>query len=292
VVLQGELEDREQPLFVCVDLDAGLRKERSEGRVRLAVAIDPDWLDPEALTTRRSIAYDLERDRVLAYRRTYFAELLIEETEEPASASEAAQALESAAREHPHRAYPRDDRDLHSFLARVRSLAAWMPELRLPSLSEESVLEHLPAACAGKRSLAEVRRSPWLEILKGSFGYAHLQALEEHAPERIAVPSGSHIRLDYQEDGAPPILAVRIQEVFGLPATPSLAQGRIQLLLHLLAPNGRPQQVTQDLASFWANTYPQVRKELQGRYPKHSWPEDPLKAPAERRPKRRPRGRR
>jgi ATP-dependent helicase HrpB len=110
--------------------------------------------------------------------------------------------------------------------------------------------------------------------------------VEREAPERLEVPSGSHITLKY-EVGRPPVLAVRIQELFGLAETPRVAGGRVRVLLHLLAPNYRPQQVTDDLASFWANTYPQVRKELRGRYPKHAWPEDPWTAQAERRPRRR-----
>ena len=113
-------------------------------------------------------------------------------------------------------------------------------------------------------------------------------ALAREAPERIEVPSGSLIRLDYPAEGdGPPVLAVRIQELFGLGQTPRVAAGRVPVLLHLLAPNYRPQQVTRDLASFWANTYPLVKKELQGRYPKHAWPDDPRKAAPERRPRRR-----
>ena len=92
--------------------------------------------------------------------------------------------------------------------------------------------------------------------------------------------------MDYEE-GRPPVLAARIQELFGLTETPRLGGGRVKVLLHLLAPNYRPQQVTDDLASFWANTYPQVRKELRARYPRHAWPEDPYAAPPERRPRRR-----
>jgi ATP-dependent helicase HrpB len=102
----------------------------------------------------------------------------------------------------------------------------------------------------------------------------------------LEVPSGSRIQLTY-EVGKPPILAVRIQELFGLATTPTVARGRIRVLLHLLGPNYRPQQVTSDLASFWINTYPQVRKELRARYPRHSWPEDPLSAPALRGPRKR-----
>jgi ATP-dependent helicase HrpB len=111
------------------------------------------------------------------------------------------------------------------------------------------------------------------------------QAVEREAPERLTVPSGSRVALRYEE-GRPPVLAVRIQEVFGLRDTPRIAGGRVRVLLHLLAPNYRPQQVTDDLASFWANTYPLVRKELRARYPKHAWPEDPWTATPERRPRR------
>ena len=100
------------------------------------------------------------------------------------------------------------------------------------------------------------------------------------------MPSGSFIALIYEE-GRPPVLAVRVQELFGLADTPRIAAGRVKVLLHLLAPNYRPQQVTDDLASFWANTYPIVRKELRARYPKHSWPDDPLAAEAQSRPRRR-----
>jgi len=96
------------------------------------------------------------------------------------------------------------------------------------------------------------------------------------------VPSGSRIRLQYSASG-PPVLAVKLQEVFGWRETPRLARGRVPVLLHLLAPNGRPAQVTRDLESFWRSGYAEVRKELRGRYPKHPWPEDPLTAAPTRR---------
>src|SRR5262249_60125830 len=125
----------------------------------------------------------------------------------------------------------------------------------------------------------------WAEALQNVLTPQQRQAVEREAPERLQVPSGSRIALQY-EVGRPPVLAVRIQEIFGLHDTPRIAGGRVRVLLHLLAPNHRPQQVTDDLASFWANTYPQVRRELRARYPKHAWPEDPWTATAERRPRR------
>ena len=123
--------------------------------------------------------------------------------------------------------------------------------------------------------------------MRSKLTHTQRQAIDREAPERIEVPSGSRIAVQY-EPGRPPVLAVRIQEVFGLTDTPRVAGGRVKVLLHLLAPNYRPQQVTDDLASFWANTYPVIRKELRARYPKHAWPDDPLTAPAQSRPRRRP----
>jgi ATP-dependent helicase HrpB len=161
-----------------------------------------------------------------------------------------------------------------------------MPELALPSFDEDQLRELLPALASGRRTLADLRRAPWLEALHGTLSWSQLAALDKEAPERLAVPSGSRIRVRY-EPGEPPVLAARIQELFGLAATPRIAGGRVPVLLHLLAPNGRPQQVTHDLESFWNTTYPEVKKELAGRYPKHAWPADPWNAPAERRPRRR-----
>ena len=128
-------------------------------------------------------------------------------------------------------------------------------------------------------------RAPLLDALRAKLTWEQLRSLDRHAPERLEVPSGSSIRLQY-EAGRAPVLAARIQEMFGLAETPRVAGGRVAVVVHLLAPNGRPQQVTEDLASFWKNTYVEVRKELRTRYPRHSWPEDPLTATPEKRPAR------
>ena len=123
-----------------------------------------------------------------------------------------------------------------------------------------------------------LRRLNLADILQDQLSWPQRQQLEQLAPARLTVPSGSRITLAYQPDGAPPVLAVKLQELFGLAATPTVAGGRVAVLLHLLSPARRPIQVTQDLAGFWRNTYPEVKKELQGRYPKHPWPNDPWTA--------------
>ncbi|MBY0459464.1 MAG: ATP-dependent helicase HrpB, partial [Gemmataceae bacterium] len=204
-----------------------------------------------------------------------------------ADEAEAARVLAQAAAERLGKVLPPPDSAAGVFRTRVRCLRAWVPELELPAFEASDLLGALQELCRNRRSLADVRNGPWLDFLQGQLGYQQLQAVEAEAPERLEVPSGSRIQLTYEE-GRPPVLAARIQELFGLTETPRVGRGRVKVLLHLLAPNYRPQQVTDDLASFWQNGYPIVRKELRARYPKHSWPDDPLTAEAVRGAKRRP----
>jgi ATP-dependent helicase HrpB len=216
---------------------------------------------------------------VVARGRVSFDDLILEETpaaiEDKAAASEV---LFKAAAPQLKTVMPPDGDEFHGYLTRIRCLKAWRPDLPLPDCDEAMLRDLLRELCRGRRSFAELKSAPWLSTLQSRLDYALQQTMEREAPERIAVPTGSRISLVYEE-GRPPILPVRIQEVFGMKETPRIAGGRIPVLLHLLAPNMRPQQVTDDLASFWANTYADVRKELKRRYPKHSWPEDPLTAP-------------
>ena len=151
-----------------------------------------------------------------------------------------------------------------------------------PAFDNDTLLAELPiwlgSHLAGLRSLAEIQRldlrEPLLARLPG--GWAQRQELDRRAPAALEVPSGSHISINY-ENPAAPVLAVKLQELFGLLDTPTVGgAARVPLLLHLLSPGGKPAQVTRDLRSFWASGYFEVRKELRGRYPKHPWPDDPL----------------
>ena len=184
------------------------------------------------------------------------------------------------------RVVPALDTPAGQFLMRVRWLRAEMANVDLPAFDETELAEVVRWLSAGKKSFAELRAADWTASLSSRLTHQQRQTLDREAPERWPVPSGSRIALQY-ELGKPPILAVRIQEVFGLADTPRVAGGRVKVLLHLLAPNYRPQQVTDDLASFWANTYPLVRKELRIRYPRHAWPEDPWSAPPQAGPTKR-----
>jgi ATP-dependent helicase HrpB len=278
----------EAPLFVCVSLDAGPKQERAEAVVRVASAVERGWLAAQgSLREEVEVLFDPSLERVVSKVRVRFGDLTLEERAGPApSRAEAAPRLLEAALASPGRAIPWEEAGLARWLARVRALARWRPELGLPAFDAEEVGALLAQQCEGARSFEELRRQDWLSVFRGALRWEQLQVIEREAPEALEVPSGSQIRLQYPEEG-PPVLAVRIQEMFGLAETPRVAGGRVPVLLHLLAPNHRPQQVTQDLRSFWATTYAEVRRELRQRYPKHAWPEDPWSSPPERRPKRR-----
>jgi ATP-dependent helicase HrpB len=125
-----------------------------------------------------------------------------------------------------------------------------------------------------------------IPALRAMLTWEQARRLDEGAPTHLTVPSGSRIVLSYSGDG-PPVLAVKLQELFGLGETPTVAWGRSPLLLHLLSPAGRPIQITTDLRNFWDKVYPEVKKELKGRYPKHPWPDDPWSATPTRHAKRR-----
>jgi ATP-dependent helicase HrpB len=273
----------EPELFVCVDTDAGA----SEVFVRLASGIERDWLSSHHLKTSIDVAFDPTFEKTIAVRRTRYFDLVIEEAMTTAPPDcDIGTILAAAAREHLERVLPADDGELKAFLARVQCLKEWMPQCDLPAADESSLQNLLPVLCQHCRSFAELRKAPWLANLKGTLSYPQQQFLDREAPAQIRVPSGSQITLLYAA-GRSPILAVRIQELFGLTETPRIAGGKIPVVLHLLGPNYRPQQITDDLKSFWNNTYPEVRKELKRRYPKHSWPEDPWTAAPERKPGKR-----
>ncbi len=261
----------ECPLFLCVEID----DRGTDALVRQASEVQREWLPSAMIRTADELFFHPTQKQVVARRRTWFDDLLLDETPAAISSmSDAADVLFTAACSQWSSVFPADDEAVTGFITRVRCLATWMPELSLPSFDEVHRRQILRELCEGRRSFAELRQAPWLSAMQSGLSYSELQIIEREAPEKLTVPGGKRIRLQYEE-GRPPVLPVRIQDAFGWKQTPTLAGGRIRVLLHLLAPNMRPQQITDDLASFWTNTYSQVRKDLKRRYPKHAWPEDP-----------------
>jgi ATP-dependent helicase HrpB len=163
------------------------------------------------------------------------------------------------------------------------------PEENWPDLSEETLLsapeDWLMPWLTGIRNRQQLAALNIMPALQEKLTWDQRRLLNDRAPVTIAVPSGSNIAIDYVA-GVIPVLAVKLQEMFGLADTPAIAGGRIKLLLHLLSPARRPVQITRDLKQFWNTGYPQVKKELKGRYPKHPWPEDPWNAVPTRKTKK------
>lgn len=176
--------------------------------------------------------------------------------------------------------------------ARVLSLRAWRPDENWPDVSDATLLatleEWLVPFMEGISRREHLTQLNLAHILNTRLDYAQQQQLARLAPTTLTVPSGSQVGLMYSADGAAPVLAVKLQELFGLATTPTVNDGRTPVLIHMLSPGQKPVAITQDLAGFWERGYLDVKKDMKGRYPRHPWPDDPLTAPATRRAK--PRG--
>jgi len=176
-------------------------------------------------------------------------------------------------------------------ISRVRSLAIWHPEQNWPDWDVDSLCENaanwLEPYLLGITKNEELKKLNLSQFLYHSLSFEQQQDLEKKAPSSLQVPSGSEIQIAYQEDGSAPRLAVRLQELFGMLETPKVNEGGNPILIELLSPGYKPVQLTQDLKSFWTSGYFEVKKELKQRYPKHSWPDDPIKAIAVRGVKKR-----
>ncbi|MDH3563671.1 MAG: ATP-dependent helicase HrpB, partial [Gammaproteobacteria bacterium] len=181
-------------------------------------------------------------------------------------------------------------REAREWQARVLSLRQWLPAENWPDVSDAALASTLDdwllPYLDGITRREHLARIDLLAILRGRLDWDAARRLEEAAPTHLEVPSGSNRRLEYVP-GESPVLKVKLQEMFGLADTPRVAWGKVPVTLHLLSPAARPIQVTQDLRGFWERTYPEVKKELKGKYPKHPWPDDPWKAIPTARAKRR-----
>jgi ATP-dependent helicase HrpB len=290
VRLEPDSVVRDGEFFLALDPRADDRGVNREARVRIASLVRPEWLTrffPEAVRLEKGARFDDERGRVVGEHRLIYRDLTIEEHEHVAVEPEVASRVLADALRPRAEDLIRENEAAGPWLARYQTLTRIMPDLGLPPLDEAAFSALIDAACRGRRTREEVRKAPWLDLLRGTLTYQQARSLDDLAPEALTVPSGSRIRLLYEPD-RPPVLAVRLQELFGWLETPRIAGGRVAVVLHLLGPNYRPVQVTDDLRSFWSSAYFQVRKDLRNRYPKHSWPEDPLSARAEARGARRP----
>ncbi|MGR4068400.1 ATP-dependent helicase HrpB [Billgrantia sp. C5P2] len=276
-------------LLVAADLDGQV----SGARIFRGVAIERERLEalfPETREWQASLEWSDEQGRLVGEQVRGLGAVVLERKPLQTLPPEAVrQALLDALRRRGELPFGDNDEQLRGRLALLRrELGDTWPDWSVPVLLD-TLETWLGPHLDGIRSLDAVARLPLGRLLIDSLEWPLRARLDELAPERLAVPSGSQIRLDYTPclDGRAPVLAVKLQETFGWRDSPRIAEGRVAVLLHLLSPARRPLQVTADLASFWANGYPEVRREMRGRYPKHPWPEDPLAAEATARTKRR-----
>ena len=246
---------------------------------------------PERFSEQDIVRWDADARGLVARREKYFDQILLES--KPAGRADpdkAAQALCDAVGELGLEALSWTE-SLKQWRERVRCLRQWLPELALPDFSDASLLSRreqwLKPALQGKTRIDGLSEQELSDALKSELDWSMRQKIDQLAPTKITVPSGMERAIEYQHD-ALPVLAVKLQELFGLANTPRICDGQIILTLHLLSPGGKPLQITQDLKGFWERTYPEVKKEMKGRYPRHPWPDDPWSATATHRAK--PRG--
>jgi ATP-dependent helicase HrpB len=278
-----------QAVFFAV---AHLAGTSSAPRATLAAPLTQDELElafADQITTADEVRYDATAQRVIGRRVRRLGALLLAETvigqPNPALVAQALLAYlqEAGISKLNWTASARQLQQRLEFLRQhfPQSEGSNADAESWPASDDETLARELPSwlgpHLTGLKTLADVQRldltEPLLARLPG--GWNQRQTLDRLAPAELEVPSGSHVALDYS-DAAAPVLAVKLQELFGLTETPTVAGGRVPLLLHLLSPGGRPAQVTRDLRSFWERGYFEVRKDLKGRYPKHPWPDKPM----------------
>ena len=277
---------RRSMFLVAVDAeerrDAGRGRQgrgRAETVIRLASAIEPEWLldlFADAIRETTSLEWNAAAERVEIVRRLVYDELVLDESRSSDVATSEASALLAEAALAAGVGSFVEGEATERFLARVEFVASVFPEADFPRLGEADVRESLVRLCAGRRSFAELREAARagrvLDELRRKLRPEQARQLSMMAPERVTLAGGRQVKINY-EAGRPPWLASRLQDFFGMKEGPKVAGGRVAVVLHLLAPNGRPVQVTQDLAGFWTRHYPQVRRELSRRYPRHNWPQ-------------------
>ena len=278
-----------EPWLVVVDL----RFDEGDSLILSAAPFDAAILKrdfADRLVSERIVRWKEASRSTEAFEIVRFGELVLDRRSVPTRPEDASIGLLKAVRDLRIDELPWSDQ-ARALRARINCLREWCRDLNLPDVSDDalraSLDEWLIPHLNNATRLDALTPQLIGAALAAQLDYAQRRAVDELAPESIPVPSGNTRPLEYHE-GQSPVLAVKLQELFGLADTPRIARGKIPVTLHLLSPAQRPIQVTQDLRGFWERTYPEVKKELKGRYPKHPWPDDPWSAKPTHRAK--PRG--
>lgn len=278
------------PWMIVANLLQGVNN--SEARILLALPCDIERLAPRLphlISEQTSVEWDESKGTLRAWKRQQLGRLVLKaQPLAKPSAEELSQALLNWVRHQGISALNWSD-SAQQLRLRLQCAAQWLPDVNWPAVDDDSLLDSLEdwllPSLNGVRDLRGLQNINLTEALLSLMDWPTRQRLDSALPTHYTVPTGSHLPIQYFSD-KPPVLAVRLQEVFGEQQSPKIAEGRVALVLELLSPARRPLQITRDLAAFWQGSYREVQKEMKGRYPKHAWPDDPGNALPTRRTKR------
>jgi ATP-dependent helicase HrpB len=261
------------PLLVAAEVREVEGKDKTVNTLlTLATAIQESWLRelfPDDFTAEVRVFYDPASRRVAAEEQLRFRELAIAVKRVEPPEDEAARLLADeviAGRLCLHEW----DHSVEQFITRLNLLAQHCPELALPAISESDRRSLIEQVCHGSFGFKDLKDKPVKQVVRSWLSHHQLELLDKHAPERLTLANGKTPKVVY-DPGQPPHISLRIQELYGVNATPKIGMGRVPVIVHVLTPGMKPVQITQDLASFWRDHYPRLKQELQRRYPKHDW---------------------
>jgi ATP-dependent helicase HrpB len=269
--------------IIALQLDSKTQGTQSCGVIFQAQKINCDWLAdelPEECAEKRGVYFNSAVKSVEIQIVAKFGAILLKRCKAPPLPQDRTlieKLLLEQAVENYGAVFKLSEKDCVQFLFRVKLINKYPEIMSCPVLDQDwfkSVLEQIITGCY---CFSELQKFDFRDFFFQEIGFQNKSKFDSLVPERITVPSGSNIQLNYQEDG-PPILPVKLQEMFGLQETPKIISGKQPILIHLLSPAGRPLQITQDLEHFWENGYHEIAKEMRGRYPKHPWPDNPKTA--------------
>ena len=271
----GHRDDLAHETWLAV---AHLNAREGMGIIFLASPLNPRDL-ASLVKDREVISWDSRKGGLVAVRELRIGSILLQSQPLPnPDKSHLQKAISDAIKKEGEHLLNFND-DVSQWQNRVQSLRKWCPSLHWPDVSIQALLqtneEWLSPYLQGIRNADDLKKIDLTNVLHNHLSQEHQKQLDRLAPDKIKVPSGSSVKLNYRINGSPPVLAVRLQEVFGLADSPTVNNGQIKVLMHLLSPGYKLVQITDDLCSFWNSTYFEVKKELKRRYPKHSWPDNP-----------------
>ncbi len=289
---RGKLDEescvKNAPAFVAAEITEVEAREIIV-HLRRATAIEPAWLAdlfPDDLSSTDGAAWDETRRRVVSRKETRFRDLVLEskESDHHVNLDQAAEILASRVLS-GELVLKNWDHSVEQWTARLTLLGKAMPELEMPGWTDDDKADAIAQICHGAVAYKDIKEANVWRVLREWLSASQRSALDAYCPERIDLPNGQTAKITY-EPGKDPYISVRVSHLFGIWETPTIVNGRVPLLVHILTPGQKPWQMTKDLKGFWAGGYAQMKKEVAGRYPRHPWPDNPREWKPQPRPPR------